>query len=104
MKDVKYLDVRVGEWVFTVKLTYVAGGGFYYEDIIKARIMEQHPIPQTFFEKLFENWRYLPYDTGEYSSAVWTGTSLKEWCGMKCKHIVERHDTWTQVKKEWDKI
>lgn len=103
MKKVKYLGIRVGEHTFMVKLTYVAGGGFYYEDIVKARIMERHPIPQTFFERLFENWRYLPYDTGEYSS-LWNDTSLKEWCGLKCKRIVERYDSLTQVKKEWEKI
>jgi len=103
MKDVKYLAVRVGEWVFTVKLTYVAGGGFYHEDIVKIRIMEQHPIPQTFFKKLFENWKYLPYDTGEYSS-FWNDTSLKEWCELKCKRVVERYDSLTHVEKEWEKI
>lgn len=103
MKEVKYLDIRIGEWVFTVKLTFVAGGGFYHEDIIKARIMKQHPIPQTFFEKLFENWQYFPYDTGEYSS-FWSDTSLKEWCVKKCKRVVERHDALTQVEKEWEKI
>lgn len=102
MREVKYLDVRVGEYVFTVKLTYVAGGGFCHEDIIKARIMEQHPIPQTFSEKLFECWRYLTYGTHEYSSL--RSIDLKEWCEMWCKHIVERHDALTRAEKEWDKI
>lgn len=103
MKKVKYLDVRVGEYVFTVKLTYVVGGGFYHEDIIKARIMEQHPIPQTFSEKLFEHWRYSTYETHEYSlfSGDW---DLKEWCEMWCKHIANRHDTLTKAEKEWEKI
>lgn len=103
MKKVKYLDIRVGEWVFTVKLTYVAGGGFNHEDIIKARFMEQHPIPQTFFEKLLECWQYSTYETHEYSLfSIETG--LKEWCEMWCKYIVERYDGLTRAEKEWDKI
>lgn len=102
MREVKYLDIRVGEHVFTIKLTYVAGGGFYHEDIIKARIMEQHPIPQTFSEKLLEYWRYSTYETHEYSS--FRGLDLKEWCEMWCKDIVERHDALTRAETEWDKI
>lgn len=103
MKEAKYLDIRVGEYVFTVKLIFVAGGGFYHEDIIKACIMEQHPIPQTFLEKLFENWRYLTYETHEYS-LISTNKGLKEWCEMWCKHIVEKHDDLTKAGKEWEKI
>ena len=103
MKEVKYLGIKVGEHTFMVKLTYVAGGGFFHEDIVKIRIMDVHNFPQTFWEKIFENFVYPAYDTHEYSP-FGTEQSLEDYCKTQCTAVARKQDSLTKVKKEWDKI
>lgn len=99
MEKVKWMQYEDGT-IF--KLTYVVGGGFYHEDVIKVRIMKNHEEPKTFFEKLFRNWKYT-IAVYEYSPLN-TNLSLGEYCDRKWTEYANKLELVNTTQKEWNKI
>lgn len=98
-REVKYKDYRIGRDVYTVKLTHLPQGGFFYNPVVRVQVMKWHLPPRSLWERITERWKYN-IDTHVWDPTL-TETSLDTYCIDECilatanRAAVERGD------KEW---
>lgn len=102
MKEVKYREYRIGEELFTVKLTYKPNGGLSYNPIVKVRIMKWHTKPITFLEKLLEIPKFS-INCYEWDP-LFLDCSLEEYCINKCFNYVDHKNKINKAEIEWGRI
>lgn len=103
MKNViKYKDYRIGQDLFTVKLTLLKGGSLSGGDAVNVEVMEWHLPPRNFWERISEFWKY------SLGSWTWdpfmTNTSLDAYCVSKCEFETLKRSDAERSKKEWAAI
>jgi hypothetical protein len=101
MARVKYMDVRVGENLFTcrlMRLDYVSSN-----DMVRAEIYEWHDHPRNLFKRIIEPFKYACYRL-EYWTPYTDNTTIKEWVIGLCKEIIQQDDEKFRADKEWEDI
>lgn len=86
--NVKYKDIRIGKFIFTVKLTAVRDCDF--GDIVRYEVYDWHIPAPTAFKRFFQWWKLEYYGGGS-------------WCPLDCKDTLEERLVWKcdQVVKEF---
>ena len=97
----KYMDVRVGENLFTCRLDrcdYVSSN-----DMVHVEIYQWHDHPRNLLGRLIEPFKYACYKTGHWTPYT-DDTTIREWVIDLCKYIVQQNDERFRADKEWESI
>lgn len=98
---VRYKDYRIGDDVYTVKLT-LRRGGFVYNPAVRVQIMEWHQPPRNLWERIIEWWKYI---ISEYNwDPVLDGASLDNYCIDKCNLETMKRIAIERGSKEWEAL
>ena len=98
-KEVRYEDYRIGHDVYTVKLTYLPQGGFFYNPVVRVQVMKWHLPPRNLRERITEWWKYNISDW-EWDPTL-TEASLDAYCTDKCLLETAKHIAIARCDKEW---
>lgn len=98
-KEVRYEDYRIGEDVYTVKLTYLPNGGFYYNPVVHVQVMEWHLPPRNLWERITEWWKH---DINDYLwDPLLTEASLNDYCIDRCNSETTKRIAIKRGETEW---
>ena len=104
--EVRYKDYRIGRDVYTVKLTPLPPGSFFYGPVVRVQVMEWHLPPRNLRERITEWWKYN-ISTWEWVPAL-TEASLDAYCIDKCKFEAARRIAFERGNergnKEWEAL
>ena len=101
MKNTKWVDVRIGENLFTVRCDRLENSDIGM--IVYFDVFEQHPHPTNFFKQLME-FRHCKYFTSGQWIANVALDSLQERIFDTCKNIVESNEKRFNAIKEWENL
>ena len=101
MKNTKWVDIHVGEYVFTVKChrDFDSCLGMH----IKAIIFELHSHPTTFYQMLIESFKYRIYRTSEWYENL-CDISLAEFLNCECglEALAQKHNK--KTINQWENL
>lgn len=100
-KDVKYKNLRIGPYLFTIKMTAtndeLLGKGVYYD------IYEHHFPARTWFGRFCQWWKLTYYGHGYWNPNCCDDT-LEQRLVWKCDSIVKQMDNEKSFQKQWENI
>jgi hypothetical protein len=99
-REVKYKDYRIGRDVYTVKLTHLPQGGFFYNPVVRVQIMKWHLPPRNLWERVTEWWKYN-IDTHVWDPTL-TEVSLNAYCIDECNLATANRIAVERGDKEWE--
>ena len=101
MKNTKWVDIRVGEYIFTVKCHRCLG-----EDLgmhVKIKVFAQHLAPTKWHQKLFESFKYPLYRTAGWYEKL-CDVSLMEFINCECGLEALTQDSYKNTIDEWENL
>lgn len=101
MKDTKWVDIRVGEYIFTVKCRRNFDDWFGMH--IQATIFELHPHPTTFWQRFSESFKYHIYRTSEWYEGL-CDISLIEFLNCECGLEALAQDRNKKTIDQWENL
>ena len=101
MKHTKWVDIRVGENVFTVRCDR-------YDDctlgvIVSFDIYELHEHPTNFLKRFLEFWKYKQFASGKWIECF-DEDGLQEYIMDTCKSVVASNEKHFDALKEWENL
>lgn len=101
MKNTKWVDIHVGENIFTVRCVRSEDSSFGM--IVWFDVFEQHPHPTNFFKQLIEFQRCKHFTSGQWVENL-ADDSLQERIIDTCKNIVKSNEKHFDAIKEWENL
>lgn len=99
-KEVRYEDYYTEYDVYTVKLTHLPQGGFYYNPVVRVQVMKWHLRPRNLWERITE-WRKYGISDWEWDPTL-TEASLDAYCVNKCNLETAKRIAIARCDKEWE--
>ena len=100
--EVRYKDYYVDCDAYTVKLTYLPQGGFFYNPVVRVEVMKWHLPPRNLWERITEWWKYS-LSNGHWDPSL-TETSLDAYCIDKCNLETAQRIAIERCNKEWEAL
>ena len=100
--EIRYEDYRIGRDVYTVKLTHLPHGGFFYNPVVRVQVMKWHLRPRNLWERITEWWKYSISDW-EWDPTL-TESSLDAYCIDKCNLETVKRIAIERGDKEWEAL
>ena len=101
MKNTKWIDIRIGEYIFTVKCHR------NWDDClgmhVKIKVFAQHPAPINWYQRLFESYKYPLYRTAEWYEKL-CDISLTEFISCECGLEALTQDNRKNTINEWENL
>ena len=101
MKNTKWVDIRIGENIFTVRCNRLDDSTFGL--IVSFDVYEQHQHPTNFFKRFIEFWRYKQFASGKWIENL-SDDSLQERILGACNGVVESNKKHFDAIKEWENL
>ena len=99
-KEIKYKDIRVGHYVYTVKMKLLPQGSVFNGTAVEVDVMAWHLPPRNFWERLAEFWRF------SLSSWTWdpqiSEASLEAFVIDKCAYETNKLLCQDRGVREWE--
>lgn len=99
--DRKWIDIRIGENIFTVRCIRTKDSIFGYTFDIE--IFAPHKHPTTFWERFTEFWKYQSFNNYTYHEAL-QNEPLHNWIIERCKDQVERIEEKKNLENQWNNL
>jgi len=101
MKNTKWIDVRVGDKIFTVKChrNWEECLGMH----VRIKVFAQHPFPVKWYQKLFESFKYPLYRTAGWYEKL-SDVSLTEFIDCECGLEALTQDSYQNTINEWENL
>lgn len=97
----KWIDVRIGEYTFTVRCTRTSDSTF--GNVFDIEIFPLHKHPITFWERFTEILKYYTFDSCSYYEAL-AEMTLSDWVVDCCKDVAERIDKKKNIENQWENL
>ena len=101
MKNTKWVDIHIGENIFTVRCNRLDDSTFGL--IVYFDVYEQHSHPTNLFKQLLEFWRYKHFTSGKWIEGL-SDYNLQECILDVCKNVVESNEKHFDAIKEWENL
>lgn len=101
MKNIKWVDIRIGENVFTVCCDRYEECGFGV--IVSFSVYELHEHPTNFLKRFLEFWRYRQFASGKWIECF-AEDSLQECIIETCESVVASNEKHFNALKEWENL
>ena len=99
MKNTKWKDFRIGNYVFTVRVRRCSDFSTDFTKI-KYIIFELHAHPKNWFEMVCETFRYGYYERGSIYEMLKT-SSLEDFILYTCEKVIKRNEKLLTDEKDW---
>ena len=97
----KWIDIRIGKNIFTVRCTRTKDSTFGYVFDIEIFPLHKHPI--TFWERFTEFWKYCSFDNFTYHEAL-QDIPLHDWIIERCKDQAEAIEKKENLENQWNNL
>ena len=101
MKNTKWVDIRIGENIFTVRCDRLDDS--FFGLIVSFDVYEQHPHPTNYLKRFIEFWRYKQFASGRWIESL-SDDSLQERILGACNSVVESNEKHFDAIKEWENL
>ena len=101
MKNTKWVDIRIGENIFTVRCNRLDDSTFGI--IVSFDVYEQHQHPTNFFKRFLEFWCCKQFASGKWIESL-SDYGLQECILDTCKGVVESNEKHFDALREWENL
>lgn len=101
MKNTKWVDICIGENIFTVRCDRSEDSSLGM--IVWFDVFELHEHPTNFFKRFFEFWKYKQFASGKWIESF-SDDNLQEYILDTCKGVVESNEKHFDAIKEWENL
>lgn len=101
MKNTKWVDIRIGEDIFTVRCNRFDDNAF--GTVVSFDVYEQHQHPTNFLKRFIEFWGYEHLASGKWIESL-SNVSLQERIIRTCEYVVDSNYKHLNAIKEWENL
>ena len=101
MKNTKWVDIRIGENVFTVRCNRYDERGLGMT--VSFNVYELHEHPTNFLKRFMEPWKYKQFTSDKWIEHF-DKDNLQEYIINTCKYVVRSNEKHFNAIKEWENL
>lgn len=101
MKNTKWIDIRVGENIFTVRCRRYDDCSFGVT--VSFDVYEPHEHPTNFLKRFLEFWKYKQFASGNWVESF-SNDSLQEHIIETCEGVITSNEKHLDAIKNWENL